>query len=363
MLKISLVVTCFNHEKYIDFHINSILEQHYDNIEIIFVDDCSSDKTVEKIKKYNDNRIKLIEHPYNMGINASMRDGINAAKGDIIVLSSGDDAEKKDFLHELNAIYSENPKINVVYPSMELMDENGKLLNEVRHIKLKDKYEILHKIFFDYNPLFSPEMSFRTSAIRDKLFLPNSVANHQDCLIHIDILLNCDNENIYYLDKPLVKYRVPNSHSGISLRSVATENRENLETDYVLNEFLKIKNPEIFTKIFKNEIPDNIEITDKVIPYWLGHIALKSSSDVRKQWGYKRVIKFLETQENFDLVHKLYGFEFKNLLSLTNFFNETELMKINKKTKKYKRLFNISLFFILLLVLCIICCIYIIKFT
>ena len=63
------------------------------------------------------------------------------------------------------------------------------------------------------------------------------------------------------------------------------------------------------------------------------------------------MIKFLSVQENFDLVNKLYGFNYKEFLGLVNVFDETEEMKLNKKVKKYKKLFNTTLLISILILI------------
>ena len=66
----SIICPCFNHEKYVSDFINSVLEQTYEDFELIIIDDCSEDDSVKIIKSFNDKRIKLIQHEYNKGINA-----------------------------------------------------------------------------------------------------------------------------------------------------------------------------------------------------------------------------------------------------------------------------------------------------
>lgn len=136
---------------------------------------------------------------------------------------------------------------------------------------------------------------------------------------------------------------MPSEKSGISVRSTATENRENLEVNSILNEFLKIKDIDLLYKIFGADIKKYGQPTIETIPYFLARLALDSDNQTRKIWGYHTIIDFLSSQKNFDLVHKLYGFDYKNLLNLIKAFDETEEMKLNKKVKKYKKLFNTTL--------------------
>ena len=64
---VSVIMAAYNHEKYISDAINSVLNQTYENIEIIVEDDCSTVSTAEKIKKIKDKRLKKIYSKKNKG--------------------------------------------------------------------------------------------------------------------------------------------------------------------------------------------------------------------------------------------------------------------------------------------------------
>lgn len=89
---VSVIVPVYNVERYLDECLNSIRQQTYENLEIIVVEDCSTDKSLEVLSKYlNDQRIKLIRHEKNSGLSAARNTGIDAAKGDYIIFVDSDD--------------------------------------------------------------------------------------------------------------------------------------------------------------------------------------------------------------------------------------------------------------------------------
>lgn len=65
-MKISIVTTVYNIEKYIERCMESLLAQTYKDIEIIVVDDCGKDSSMEIVSRYNDERIKIVRHSENM---------------------------------------------------------------------------------------------------------------------------------------------------------------------------------------------------------------------------------------------------------------------------------------------------------
>ena len=89
--QISVVIPTYNREDTISRAIDSVSEQTIDNYEIVIVDDGSEDDTREMIKKYNDNRIRYIEHENNKGQNFARNTGLRAAEGSYISYLDSDD--------------------------------------------------------------------------------------------------------------------------------------------------------------------------------------------------------------------------------------------------------------------------------
>ena len=88
---ISIIIPAFNRAKTIGYCLDSVLHQTYKNIEVIIVDDCSTDETVEVVKRYADDRVRCITLPKNMGAQAARNKGIQEAKGEWIAFQDSDD--------------------------------------------------------------------------------------------------------------------------------------------------------------------------------------------------------------------------------------------------------------------------------
>lgn len=86
----SIITICYNSEKTIGKTIKSVLSQKFKNFEHIIIDGCSKDKTVDIIKNFKDNRIKLISEP-DKGIADAMNKGIKISKGNWIHILNSDD--------------------------------------------------------------------------------------------------------------------------------------------------------------------------------------------------------------------------------------------------------------------------------
>lgn len=107
MPKVSIIVPVYNTEKYIGDCIQSILQQSLKDIELILVNDCSTDHSIEILKQYkqNDNRITIIDLPENMGVGVggARNKGIELSSGEFISFIDLDDVIKSDMLENLYA--------------------------------------------------------------------------------------------------------------------------------------------------------------------------------------------------------------------------------------------------------------------
>lgn len=88
---VSIVMPSYNSEKYIKDSIQSVLDQTYINWELLIVDDCSSDKTVDIIKSFKDERIKFFQNDKNSGAAVSRNKALREAKGKWIAFLDSDD--------------------------------------------------------------------------------------------------------------------------------------------------------------------------------------------------------------------------------------------------------------------------------
>lgn len=100
-MKVSVVTTAYNIEAYIGKCIDSLLAQTHEDIEIIVVNDCSTDKTMDIVGMFDDKRIKVVNHSQNMGAGWARRTGISVATGEYVITVDGDDWLAPDFIEAL----------------------------------------------------------------------------------------------------------------------------------------------------------------------------------------------------------------------------------------------------------------------
>ena len=103
MEKVSVILPIYNVEEYLKRSLDSAVNQTYTNLEIICVNDCSPDNSMEILKSYaaKDNRIKIIERMQNGGVSAARNSGLEAATGDYIYFLDPDDWIDSDYIEKM----------------------------------------------------------------------------------------------------------------------------------------------------------------------------------------------------------------------------------------------------------------------
>ncbi len=161
--KISVLIVVYNEERYIEKSIDSILNQIYSNIEIVIVNDSSTDRTQKIITSFLDQRIKLINNKENIGLTRSLNIGLKACRGEFIARLDGSDLMIENRLEKQIEFLKNNPKIAVVGSFFKCINETGKELNELNYPSgiTKNIYRLLH----GENPVGHPGVLMRKNII------------------------------------------------------------------------------------------------------------------------------------------------------------------------------------------------------
>tara|TARA_B100002051_G_scaffold24843_1_gene19329 strand:- start:16262 stop:19360 length:3099 start_codon:yes stop_codon:yes gene_type:complete len=131
---ISVYITCYNYEKFVEEAIDSVLSQNFSDFELIIIDDGSSDKSRDRINKYRYHpKVKII-FQNNLGLNKTNNVAINLAKGKFIMRLDADDYLDSNALHLMSKKLLEDDTLALVFPDYILVDPHGELIaQEIRH--------------------------------------------------------------------------------------------------------------------------------------------------------------------------------------------------------------------------------------
>lgn len=146
MKKISVIVPVYNVESYIEKSLLSALNQTYDNIEYVIVDDCGSDNSISIVGKlknqFKDKDIKIIHHTHNRGLSAARNTGIVNSTGEYIYFMDPDDTISHDCIEEhLNAIQKYDA--DFTNANIRVIGGRQKLFKTIKDVSLINTSDIL----------------------------------------------------------------------------------------------------------------------------------------------------------------------------------------------------------------------------
>ena len=142
--KVSVIMPAYNVEKYVADSIDSVLNQTYENFELIIIDDCSTDNTfclLSEIAK-TDIRIKLYKNEKNLGVADTRNRGFELAEGEYVALLDSDDIWRSEKLEKQIAL-AKKTDAEIIYCSYAMIDEDGKTINKQYIVPEKADFELL----------------------------------------------------------------------------------------------------------------------------------------------------------------------------------------------------------------------------
>ena len=135
---ISIIINCYNGEKYLDQALRSILSQTYKNWEVIFFDNNSKDRSLTIVKKFKDRRIKCYNNYFKdvLPLYKARNFAIKKTKGQFITFLDVDDVWKKNKLHEQLKLLKKNPSVQIFYSNYNIFNQ------KLKKNYLKYKYKL-----------------------------------------------------------------------------------------------------------------------------------------------------------------------------------------------------------------------------
>lgn len=163
---VSIIIPVYNVEIYIDACLDSVTQQTYKNLEIIVVEDCSTDNSRQVLQPYlKDNRIKLIQHSENGGLSAARNTGMESATGEYMMFVDSDDIIDLNLVEACVGCALEKNADVVTYSFVPFMDGIAKENLPYSSDSLQLKPTVLDNAYFDL-PHFAWLKFIRSSSVR-----------------------------------------------------------------------------------------------------------------------------------------------------------------------------------------------------
>ena len=205
---ISVVIPAFNRASTIKYCLNSVLAQTYGYIEVIIVDDGSTDNTVSIVKQNNDTRVRCIVVEKNSGAQCARNIGVQKAKGDWIAFQDSDDEWLPDKLQMQIKVLSKfnfDPHTVIHSNAIKCMHDNTKLLWRVPFVEGKPEV-VYPKLLANPSPMFPALLSSKSSLAKIN-YLDENLPAYQEWDTSIRLAKFC---RFIHIPKPLFIYHIHN---------------------------------------------------------------------------------------------------------------------------------------------------------
>ncbi len=221
---VSICIPVYNTEKYLDTTLDCVLNQTYKNIEVIFSNNCSTDRSVEVIEKRKDPRVKIFHNDVNIGLVPNFRKVLTYAKGEYVMFLGADDGIEPDAVEKCLHVLEKHSDVVLVNTYIRVINDENKTvaIKKFPFVKgrLSSWWAIRSTLFYGLNIIGEPNGSLFRKSAYDKIPEPKF---KNGCNWTLD--MDMKNElflqgNTYIYPEPLGWFRLSSqSNSNINLKT------------------------------------------------------------------------------------------------------------------------------------------------
>jgi len=227
MPQFSVIMPCFNHAKFVAESMEGVLQQSIGDLELIVIDDCSTDASREVIEKFvlSDSRVRAIYHGTNLGASRSRNDGIRAAHSQYLAFCDADDVWMPTKLASQLELLEKHPMHEVAYSDAKIIDEYGKETGE----RFNDRFPVpgngsgrLFEELCTRNFVNMQTVIVRRECLEDSGYFDERIKWVEDWWFWVKISYK---HSFVYTAESLAKYRVHQQSTGRVQRKGYKANR------------------------------------------------------------------------------------------------------------------------------------------
>lgn len=343
MPRVSVILTSFNHEKYLREAIDSALNQTFTDFELIIWDDASADGSWSVISSYSDSRIKAFRNESTKrgayGINKAITD---VTTGEYIAIHHSDDVWERDKLEVQVAYLDAHTEIGATFTHVHVIDENGAPFAEAGHFYQhvfnqpnRSRNEWLNHFFFHGNVLCHPSVLIRKACYLDVGVYDRRLGQTGDFEMWVRL---CLKYNIHILEKPLTRFRVRANEMNQSGNKLETQIRSAVEYQQLLKAYLAIPSEEMLFGIFP-DIRQMAAPRGNNIPFLMALYTLGLGGYPQQAFGINVLYDLMRDSTTVQELEQKYGFSYPNLIRLTgekDVFRLKELAFLNNEIARIK---------------------------
>ncbi len=319
--KVTVILTSFNHAKYLRESIDSVLSQTFLDFELIVWDDASTDESWNIIQSYKDPRIRAFKNEINkMGIFNPVLSS-NTSLSDYIAIHHSDDVWEPGKLEKQVAFLDVHPEVGAVFSNALIIGEDSKPLEDKLHPYYsvfdqpnRNRYEWLNFFFYNGNALCHPSALIRKECYAECGQYRYGFAQLTDLDMWVRL---CFKYEIHVLPEKLARFRVRANEANSSGNIPDARIRQQFEFLQVYNNYRSINSAEEMIKIFP-KAEKYLMRKDNDLGFALGMVFLEAEKfNPTNLFGLELLFEALNEPGRAKKIAELYGFKQNDFIALT----------------------------------------------
>lgn len=321
---VSVLMASYDHERHVAEAIRSVLGQTLQDLELIIVDDGSTDGTAAEISQFEDPRICFTALGHNHGLAVAKTRALEMAGGTYVAILNSDDAFLPDKLEKQVRAMQENPELGAVFTGVEVIDDRGDPLSrpdgawgDIFKQPNRSRVEWLHQFFHHGNCLCAPSALMPRERLLGVGYLDKRFRQAADLDLWIRL---CFRHPIYVWPEALTRYRVHDGSANASALTAATSMRGFWEHARLLRHYLRIPDEAELTGVFP-EAADYVASGGPLdadgIAYVVARLALAHGGRPWEGFALETLFDLLADDGRAARIRRRFDFGYRELIELT----------------------------------------------
>jgi len=298
--QVSVVVKAYNHAAYVRETIQSILDQSFQDYEIVVTDDASTDGTADVVRQFSDPRIHLNVLETNRGISIAMNETIARAHGEFIAILNSDDFALPGRLEKQVAYLKQHPEVAAVFGLPRIVDETGQPTPGFFDFTLPfslpnlSRQTLLRFFFFNCNLLCAPTAMIRRTVYDRVGAYDPRLTNLQDFDMWVRV---CIEHEIHIMREEVTAFRILAGNRNMSSPRRDSVLRYHFEYSQILRRYRAML-PDFLREVFRDDFAALRIPTAGNHEVWLAELALTQPGPAHRLFALQTLFETAQTADN-----------------------------------------------------------------
>lgn len=307
--QVSVAIKSYNHAAFVGQTVQSVLDQSFQDFEIVVTDDGSSDGTPDVVRRFSDPRIHLRVLESNRGISVAMNETVARVRGEFVALLNSDDFALPGRLARQVEYLRSNPNVAAVFGLPRFVDELGQptkgYFDFTRPFSLSDRsrQSLLNYFFFHGNLLCAPTAMIRHSVLAKVGDYDPRLSNLPDLDLWVRL---CTNHDIHIMREELTAFRIRAGSRNMSAPRRDARLRTQFEFSQILRHYRSM-DPSFLRQIFAGDLDRTGVSPNGAHEFWLAELALTTANPAHRLFALQAMFETARSNAEFRRLRDLLG--------------------------------------------------------